>query len=476
LTAVSSLRARIPWLLLAASLILFALAFWPGHMNGDTLAMLDEASGDVPLNDHHSPLLVWIWSLGWPIGLRPGVILVLQIAAFLSAAYLVARVGFGRLGAAIVAIAVALSPPVFGNLALVGRDVWFLDFLLLAFGCLAYAVRAPARRRPALIAAVVFAVLCLFARQNAAAAIIVFAVALAAILLSGRLERGRVLRVVAVAGAAVVGVVAALAFQLGSTKAVGADARHPEQYVYLYDLAGLSVREGESHFPRDVYPSGDVTTLAAQSSLDTIIPLAFGSGAAVPMPRPDDQVSEMRDAWLDEVESEPREYLEWRWDAFEKQIGVTGPGVWIFHPGIDPNEDGYHIAIPALNDVAVEYQELFADQYLNGHTFQLAWFYLLLALCAMVVLFVVPGPPRIVGALALSTWTYQVGVFFGTMGTQWRFEFPVAAVSLCAAAVAAKVAYDRIRGERREPAEERPLSEAGEPTRPAEVPTASASG
>jgi hypothetical protein len=476
LRAVSSLRPKTAWLLLAAVVLGFALAFWPGHMNADSLSMIDQASGDLPLTDHHSPLLVWVWSLGWPLGLRPGVILVLQVTGFLAGAYLVARASFGRLGASLVAIAVALSPPVFGNLGVISRDVWFLDSLLLAFGCLVLALRRPEHGRAALAASIVFALLCMFARQNAAAAVIVLAVVVASLLISNRLGGRRLLRPAAVGGAAVLGVVAALVLQLGATKAVGADPVHPEQYVYLYDLAGLSIRDGESHFPRDVYPSGDVGTLAAESSLDSIIPLSFGTDAAIPMPRTADQVAEMRDAWLDEVEDEPLEYLDWRWEAFEKQIGLTGPAVWVYHPVIDPNDDGYAIAFPALNDIAGGYQELFADRYLNGPTFQLAWFYLVLALCATVVLFVLPGTSRVVGALALSTWTYQVGLFFGTMGTQWRFEFPVAAISLITFAVAVKLAYDRIRAGRRREERDEPVSQPGEPAQPAAVPTGTASG
>ncbi len=69
-----------------------------------------------------------------------------------------------------------------------------------------------------------------------------------------------------------------------------------------------------------------------------------------------------------------------------KQIGVTSPGVFVYHPVIDPNPWGYAIAFPALNDVVTGYQELFADEYLNGHQIQLAWFYLLLALCVAIVL------------------------------------------------------------------------------------------
>ena len=178
------------------------------------------------------------------------------------------------------------------------------------------------------------------------------------------------------------------------------------------------------------------------SSVDTH-PLAFGEQPPIGMPRSDAQVAEMREVWLDEVTGDPLDYLDWRWDAFMAQIGIDSPGIFVYHPVIDPNDLGYSVAIPELNDVATGYQELFADDYLNGGTFHLAWFYLLLGLCSAIVLLAVRGVTRVVGALALSTLTYQVGLFFGTMGTQWRFEFPTAAITLICTAVAVKAFIDR---------------------------------
>ena len=457
------------------TVIVFALGFWPGHMNGDSLSMIGEARGTYELNDHHSPVLVWLWKLAWPV-IRPGEILVLQVSAVLLGGYLVARAAFARLGAALVSIAACLSPPVFGNLGVISRDTWFLGFLLLAFGFLVLAARSPERRKLGLWGALVFSVLTMFARQNAAAAVVVVAVAGFAILLGPRFaERGRLVRWGAPVAAGLAAVVLALGLQVGATKATGADPVHPEQYLYLYDLAGLSVRDGSNDFPADVY-MGDVATLEQQSSLDTIIPLAFGQDAAIPMPRPDAQVAEMRDEWFDQITDDPGQYVEWRWDAYMKQIGVTSPGVFIYHPFIDPNPWGYAIAFPALNDVVTGYQELFADEYLNGHKIQLAWFYLLLALCSAIALFVAGGTAMIVGALGLSTLVYQFGLFFGTMGTQWRFEFPVAMISLVCVAVAAKVVYDR---SRRRAAPERPeagLRPEDEPRPAAAAPRVTAPG
>ena len=413
-------------------------------MNLDTLFMIDQASGTLARNDHHSPILVWLWSLGWPLGLRPGPILVLQVGSFLIGGYLVARAAFGRVGAAVVAVGVAFFPSVFGNLGVVGRDAWFLSLLLLMFGFVVLVWRRPLLGRYALIAAAMAGLLCLASRQNAAAAVAVAAVAGFALALGPRLiHRGRWTRALVILACAGALTASGVAIAAVAPRMLGAERAYPEQYLYLYDLAGLSIREGESEFPTDVYPSSDVAPLVATSSIDTIIPLAFGDLAPIPMPRPPEQVAEMRSAWVDTVTSDPLEYLDWRLDAFVEQIGIESPGVFIYHPVIDPNPAGYEIAFDLPNEIATGYQELFADEALNGHWFHLAWVYLLLAIPTMAVLLATPGAPRVVGGLAVCAWTYQVGLFFGTMGTQWRFEYPVAAITLIAAAVALKVVFDQ---------------------------------
>jgi hypothetical protein len=454
-------RARdgraLPYGLMALTVAVFGVGFWPGHMSNDSIYMIDQASGAIPITDHHAPVLVWLWSLGWPIGLRPGVVMVISAAACLAGAYLLARAAFSRLGASLVAVGAALAPSVFGNLGVVSRDTWFLGFLLLTGGLLVWAQRSDGRLRAfALAGSLVAAFLCLASRQNALAVVAVLLVALVAVVLAPRLRgRRRLVRLgLPVAVGAAIGVlmiaVLAVAVRVG-----GIDRVHPEQYLYLYDLAGLSVRDGVSHFPDAVYASDDVAPLAQTSSLDSIIPLSFGPNAPIPMPRSAEQVDAMREAWIDEVTGDPRQYLDWRIDAFGRQIGLDAPGVFVYHPGIDPST-GYEIAVPAANDVVTGYQELFSDDvYNNGNSFlHRAWVYLLVALGAAIVLLRSPsGAVRTVGALALGAWTYQVGLFFGTMGTQWRFEFPVAAIAIISVAVAVKTLIDR-RAER-DPAPER---------------------
>ena len=174
----------------------------------------------------------------------------------------------------------------------------------------------------------------------------------------------------------------------------------------------------------------------------------------------------MKTALIDQIEDDPLQYLDWRIDAFGRQIGLDAPGVFVYHPGIDPNQRGYEIEFTRANDIVTGYQELFTDSDNDGQVFHRAWTYLLVSIFAAIVLLrrsVAPAR-RTVGAMALGNLTYQAGLFLGTMGTQWRFEFPVAAVTIVAAAVAIKELVDR----RREPAAEPVVEESATATTPLE--------
>jgi hypothetical protein len=432
------------WLLqrspLLIPLVIVSVGFWPGHMNADTLIQIDQASGGTPITDHYATILIWAWSLVWPLGIHPGAILLVQTLAFLVGSYLVLRAAFTPLWSAWIAALVSLWPAVFGNLGLLGRDEWFLSLLLLSFGFVIWAARRPEQRGLALALAGASVFLCLAARQNAAAAAVVPVIAAASLLLGPRLrDSRRVFRLGLPVVTGVLATVVIIGVQVGSIRLAGTASVHPEQFTYIYDLANLSRREDRSLFPHSVYPSQDVGTIDATSSLDTLIPLVAGPNPPLHAPFSANLVADLREAWIDAVTDDPLEYLDTRWDAWLRQIGVTRPAAVIYHPGIDPNSFGYEVALDGPNDVVTGYQELFADDELDGGVLHRVWIYLLLAAVSAAVLLRRGGAPAIVGGLGVAAWTYQAGIFFGAMGTQYRLEFPAVTLALLSTIVAGAV-------------------------------------
>ena len=455
----------------ALGFLVVTVCFWPGHMSADTLLMIDQASGVLPITDQHSPFLIWLWSLAWPLGIGPAEVFAVQVAVFLLGAYLVARAAFGRLGASIVAVCVALSPPVLGYLGTISRDTWFVGLLLLCFGLLILSTRRQGRAATlALALAALAGFLAVTTRQNAAPAVALAFAALILLLPIARLGRMRpwVRGTVALAAGSALALVL-VGLVVAGGRAAGVDQVRPQQQLYIYDLAQLSIREGRSLFPESVYPSGDVATLEATASVDSPVPLIFGPDAPIPVPLSDEQVDDLEQAWTDQVTGEPLDYLDLRIDAFGHQLALEGPPVFVYHPGIDPNPSGYAIEFSRANDVAIDYLQLFADDtYLNGGLIERPWVYLLLGIAAGVFLLRSAMPLPLVGALGLTALTYQSGLFIGTMATQYRFEYPVVVVGLLVTVIAVKALVDR----RRRPAPETAVSSPVAQPRPVEAPTA----
>ena len=105
--AVAILQRTPPYthlVVLLIPVVLVALPFWPGHMNADTFTQIEEAiTGH--LTNFHATILIAMWHVVWGTGIGPGWILTGQVITFEAGAYLVMRIAFNGLGAAIAAAA-----------------------------------------------------------------------------------------------------------------------------------------------------------------------------------------------------------------------------------------------------------------------------------------------------------------------------------------------------------------------------------
>ena len=441
---------------LALTTALVWVGFAPGHMGVDTLGEIAGVdSGD--FTNRHAPLLEALWRPFYELGIGPGVVLLGQISTFLAGGYLVLRANLRRVSAALIAAAIALSPPVLGMLGSLTRDTWFAAFLLLGFGlAVRLAQREPVNRGRWAIAIVLVVALALASRQNAAAAVAPLGVLLAHQLLGARPRdrAGLVARMssrrplVAAAAVAILAITALVAAQFLATRAIGARDVNPEQYLYIYDLAAASEREDENLFPPAVLPEGGLAAVESGWEVDSMVFLNFGDSPAIASPLEPEPMRALRDAWWDELSSDPLGYLETRTRLFLHQLSIGTPPTTVLPPGIPANEWGYDIWFPAANDLALDYLSPFLNERreflvyeLDGGPLYTVWLYLLIAAGAAVVL-LRRGRAAVeiaVGALALSALTLQAGLFLGAMGTAYRFEFPAVAAALFAAPVAIAV-------------------------------------
>jgi hypothetical protein len=458
------------WSILAVTAVVVLVVFWPGRINIDTINEIAEAeTGE--FTNRSAPLLLALWHLVWGLGFGPGAVFAAQVITFVIGAYLVLRAAFRPVGASLVTAFVVFWPPVFGNLASLQRDTWLVALLLLTFGIV---VRATQRSWPVrgryLALAILAAALALASRQNAAPAVAIACIPIAGLMIDRWRQRrspdrapptfGRSGLIGAVVGA--VGLTLALfGIQFVATKALEPTNVHPEAPLYIYDLAAISERERENLFPSDLMPQRGIAPIDRAFDPDSMLGFVFPEpntigpqfGRAVGFPDVGDPAAaSLQDAWQSAVTGHPGTYASERWALWMRQIGVTGDSVSVYPPDL-PDNGEYPFASPGLYEHALNYLEAFThpdpsfyDQPAGNVIFRV-WPYLLAALAAVVVCLRRgrPLPLVVVGTLALSALTYQIGFFFVALGTRFRYEYPAVVIGMLAAAILLHLAWTRWR-------------------------------
>jgi hypothetical protein len=445
----------LPALIVALPIIATALVFWPGHMSADTLDEAFQAkTGNI--NNFHAGLLVYAWHVVWPLGVGPGWLLFGQLLAFCVGVYLILRAVFSPLWAAIITALVSFAPPVFGELAHVGRDMWFLGFNMMTFGCLVRAVQRPwPRRWWWLGATVVFAWLTLAARQNAASTVFIALIGVVWLVLMHERwhthapDRGTRIRRGLLAGVAgCLLTIVLMGTQTGLSDAIGIKNGDPQQKGMVYDIAALSIRENKDLFPPSIVPPSKFAELKAAWNVDSVDTL----GGLYGFPLTGAKYKALQSRWISDVEHHPVSWLGVRNTLFFREIAVTRKSMWIFHPVIDPNSFGYQTKFPKLDHAADTYVKSFANSNLDGGIVFTVWVYLLIAIAGCLVLLRRSRTPvlLVVGGLALSALTIQIGFYLASMGTAYRFEHGPVVIGLMVAAVLVKLAVDRLSARRRD--------------------------
>lgn len=232
---------------------------------------------------------------------------------------------------------------------------------------------------------------------------------------------------------------------------MGVQRVHPEQYIYDYDLAGMSVRENRDLFPYSILPPNRLDTLKQYWGVDNIVPEVV----AGPLPREmldARQVAALRSAEIKAVKHAPLTWFHLHWDEFLDQVAITSQAQVVMHPGIDGNPFGLRIKFPGLDSTARGYVGLFDRTNVpvpTGGIVFAPWIYLLIAIVGTLALRWWRDPRcLLLGTLALSSLTYQVGVFL-SMGVGYRLELPSVVTGLVVLIIGGRMLSERWWGHRR---------------------------
>jgi hypothetical protein len=434
---------------------LVAFPFWPGRMSADSLVMIVEAKSGV-YSTHYAPVLEALWHPFFNAGFGPGWVLVGQLVTFAVGAYLILRLAYGPVGASVAVAAICLVPMLYGDFGWLDRNVWFLALLVASFGCLAQTLASHGRSRRLWMGGVLaFTWLALASRQNAAFSVFLPLATVAGLWLVGRSPALLARRRSLAWRAAVLGLILTLgmlASQAALTRILGATSGNSAELrdLFVYDLASLSRLDGKNYFPPSVLPDRSMRTIDELSTRDSMAALVYGPDAplrAAAGPGPAESAIEA--AWLHRVVREPLQYLHERAALMLDEISVTNVSIWAYHPYIDPNPYGYQTTFPWADRIANSYESAFTDDANNGDFLFSVWAYLLIcAIAAAVLLRRRSWQPVLVGIIALSALTYQIGLLFGLMGSVYTYELVAVALALVVWALALRIAWSCVRTRR----------------------------
>jgi hypothetical protein len=454
---IGAMTQRFEPLLAAAVLVLAALtvvvAFYPGRYSLDSLMIFSQAQTGV-YHDFHTPLLQWSWHLVWGLGIHERAVFVLQVCVAVAGIYSIIRLALGRLGAAVGTLIVVISPLTYGQLALLGRDAWYLGGLLILFGAAAKVLRTKRSYWPWVAAAVGGAWIALAARQNAAPAVFVGLSTVAFLVATGRQFPASPLRPLAISCAiGLASLVALLGAQSAHKSIIGVDKIHPEVILYVYDLTGMSLHDHQDYFPPTSLTKAESERLHIYFNPYEVLDLnTTGSPFAYKtynQPWHKKHAAELRKAWIDAATSHPTTYLKVRSRIFLRQASVTGKTMTVYYADNNALGDAYPTKFSRPNNLSRDYMNLFIDKYGRGGPLFTVWVYLLFALVAMVMLLRRRSLPAWLAAATLAAaLAHQLGIFFGIQGVAYRFEFPAVTLIVTIGVTCAGVALKQLAAKR----------------------------
>jgi hypothetical protein len=316
----------------------------PGKFSPDSLDQYNQALHN-SYTDWHTPILTGLWGF---LDTPPEFVLLLFITMVLVSSMLLVASETTVWWAVFAVTIVALWPMTFEVLVTIGKDAWSAGFFFSGAALSAWTLHLEGRRR--LVALLVVGGLwwlAVAARPNAIVPIFLV-VAFGWPLALGR-ERQRWwsrrgLKRLGMAAAYVVFVL--LSQSIYTSVVVQPKETHPEQPVYLYDLAGLSLRTDEMLVPPSARtPGADLATLREHWSEGESYGLFFGPDAPLRWALRPPQVAELRRAWLEAIKDHPVEYLALRTRYGLTFLGFTKPSYGVFLPRTTPEGWGFDYSI-----------------------------------------------------------------------------------------------------------------------------------
>jgi len=417
--------------------LIVCVPVWPGIFTVDSQSIYRDAiQGSI--SNWYSPTLSWLWGVADHAGIPPAGVLVLATTGVVSALLATYRLLLGRKGARVATAATILWPPVYGLLAWVGRDIWFLACLLAVVALLGWATKLPQHRCALLAIAGIPAWVALDSRQNGFPVLAVWGAVAAWSLLQGRRWR-----LVAASLAAVTAVALGLGVESAARSVIVSKWYYPQQHMQYQDLLNVSLARNESQLPGSLFPSQDLDAVRRRGVAEAVT----GTDPLV-IWRPYDGnaglQAQVDHTWWAMVRKHPLDYAQARGRMYLRQLMIGRPGRATFFRASD--ELGWDLSaelrqsFPGLNRRRIDLLQIFEPGSPgSGGPLHAVWLYVLLGMAGGVRLAFVGGHARTLGVSSLILQvTLQGGVFFFAPAVSYRYQLfqVVLGIILATAAVA----------------------------------------
>jgi hypothetical protein len=305
---------------------------------------------------------------------------------------------------------------------------------MAAFGFAARLARLGQRQRTTnLVLCLVCAALSSFAWQIALAPLAVLFALLAHRLLPSSSGRrlpswlGRRWTVAIAAG--LIGCLVLYGVQDVAEAAIGTKSTHPEESLYIYDLAQLSKAEGTLLFPHDVIvPHQDTLSDLRNVPTGLLAPIVYGKGRLIdfgPTRTSPAQASSLMHAWISAVTGHPVAYVRERLQVGLALMAVDRPSFWTYQ--YPPDTRTQLPVTSGFRQYGIDYLEQFSSGVnLYGDVLYTGWIYLGVLIAAVPLLLRrrLRGDVEVAafaGAMAL----FQLVIIFTIPAVIYRYEYPI---------------------------------------------------
>ena len=292
--------------------------FFPGLMSFDSIFLYRQVIGDMPMNNYHPPVMVYVWQLGHHL-MGPGSMLVFHQLMYWSALAVIAICADSRFWVrSLILVVPGLLPPLWIHSATIWNDSGVMSSLLLAVACTLLLKRTGARW----VFIIGFLALCYAqaAKQTAIfAAIPLFYILCDAYFNSGG-RSGRWPKIVMLATALLISSLVT-GYMLSS---VGVEKYTKWPTIAVWDLAAVSIAEQKVLIPTAILHYGNESESETLDRIEkTFNPAVNGplAKAINLFPGPENH-QELLEAWLALPLDYPVSYFAHRARVFARLLGI----------------------------------------------------------------------------------------------------------------------------------------------------------